>query len=99
MSEKMRTCTRCGKTKPENEFYRVKYKGKEPKNTYTVCKTCTAIEQRRRYLLNTDPGNPAIEDIERLYEKHRAAGRSVPGETRRGASEIDNLVKQMLEED
>ena len=95
----MKVCTRCGKEKPDSEFYKVKYKGKEPTHSYTVCKTCTAIEQRRRYLMQTDPDNPALAQIELLYEKHRAAGRSVPGSTRRGHSAIDEEIAKMLTED
>ena len=94
----MKTCTRCGKEKPKEEFYEVKYRGKEATHRYTVCKTCTAIEQRRRYLLQNDPDNPALEQIERLYEKHRAEGRSVPGGARRNASAIDQMVADMLED-
>lgn len=95
----LKVCTRCGKEKPEEEFYKVKYKGKEPKHSYTVCKTCMAIEQRRRYLEKVAPDSPALAKIEELYEKHRAAGRSVPGvSSRRPGSAIDDEVRKMLEE-
>lgn len=93
-----KVCTRCGRELPETEFYEVKYKGQESKYRYSVCKECTAIEQRRRYLLKNDPENPVLEQINKLYDKHRAAGRSVPdanGGRRRGA-EIDNTIEKML---
>lgn len=95
----MKVCARCGVEKPLSEFYKVKYKGKEPVNTYTICKTCTSIEQRRRYLMQVDPTNPMIGKIEQLYEKHRAAGRSVPGTNRRSSSKIDEEILNMLEEE
>lgn len=95
----MKVCTRCGKEQPIDEFYPVKYKGQEPKHRYSVCKTCTSIEQRRRYLMKTDPGHPMLEKIEALYDKHRAAGRNVPGDgsNRRSASQIDATIDAMLE--
>lgn len=95
----LKVCTRCGKEKPEGEFYKVKYKGKKPKYSYSVCKSCTSIEQRRRYLMQVDPTNPLLEKIEALYEKHRAAGRSVPDTQRRSRSEIESEIDQMLLED
>ena len=93
-----KVCTRCGKEKPVDDFYKVKYKNKESKYTYGTCKTCTAIEQRRRYLLQTDPSNPLLEKIDALYEKHRAAGRSVPDDTRRTRAAIEADIDAMLEE-
>lgn len=92
----MKVCTRCGEEKTLNEFYPVKYKGAQPKYRYSVCKRCTAIEQKRRYLMNVDPENPLLEKIEALYEKHKAAGRSVPDTTRRGGSAIEADIDAML---
>lgn len=94
-----KVCTRCGKELPVDEFYKVKYKGATPKYSYSVCKKCTSIEQRRRYLMQVDPSNPLLEKIEALYEKHRAAGRSVPDSPRRSRSEIESDIDAMLEED
>ena len=94
-----KVCTRCGKEKPVEEFYKVKYKGRKPKYSYSVCKTCTSIEQKRRYLLQTDPENPLLEKIEALYDKHRAAGRSVPDETRRRGAELESEIDALLQED
>lgn len=101
MTTTTKICTRCGKELPETEFYEVKYKGQESKYRYSVCKKCTAIEQRRRYLLKNDPEHPTLAKIEQLYDKHRAAGRSVPdadGGRRRGA-DIDQSIDDMLMED
>lgn len=96
-----KVCTRCGRELPETEFYEVKYRGQESKYRYSVCKKCTAIEQRRRYLMKNDPEHPTLEKIEQLYEKHRAAGRSVPDANggRRRAVEIDNDIDDMLMEE
>lgn len=96
--ESTKVCTRCGKEQPESEFYKVKYKGQDPKYSYSVCKSCTAIEQKRRYLLQVDPNNPLLSKIEALYEKHRAAGRSVPDAPRRTSSVIEAEIDAMLEE-
>lgn len=94
-----KVCTRCGKEKSVEEFYKVKYKGAEPKYSYSVCKQCTSIEQKRRYLMNVDPENPLLDKIESLYEKHRAAGRSVPDSTRRASSQIEADIDALLMED
>ena len=93
-----KVCTRCGKEQPVTEFYQVKYKGQKPKYSYSTCKTCTSIEQKRRYLLQVDPSNPLLEKIEALYDKHRAAGRSVPDATRRGSSQIEADIDALLAE-
>lgn len=92
-------CTRCGKEKATSDFYKVKYKGAEPKYSYSVCKQCTAIEQKRRYLMQVDPSNPLLEKIEALYDKHRAAGRSVPDSQRRSSSHIESDIDAMLAEE
>ena len=97
--EKTKVCTRCGKEKPEGEFYKVKYKGQEPKYSYSICRTCTSIEQKRRYLTQVDPDNPLLAKIEELYEKHRAAGRSVPDSQRRSSSKLEDDIDRMLLED
>lgn len=94
-----KVCTRCGKEKSVDEFYKVKYKGATPKYSYSVCKQCTAIEQKRRYLLQVDPDNPLLEKIEALYDKHRAAGRSVPDSQRRSSSHIESDIDAMLAEE
>lgn len=94
----MKVCTRCGKEKSAEEFYKVKYKGKEPKYSYSVCKTCMSIEQRRRYLQENDPTNPTLAKIEELYEKHRAAGRSVPDTSRRTSAQIEDAIDSLLQE-
>ena len=94
-----KVCTRCGKEKSVDDFYKVKYKGVKPKYSYSVCKKCTAIEQKRRYLLNVDPGNPLITKIEELYDKHRAAGRNVPELSRRSSEQIEADIDAMLAED
>lgn len=94
-----KVCTRCGKELPVDEFYNVKYKGKAPKYQYSICKKCTSIEQKRRYLLQHDPSNPLLEKIEKLYEKHRAEGRSVPDSSRRSGSAIEDIIDEMLGED
>lgn len=94
-----KVCTRCGKEKSVEEFYKVKYKGEKPKYSYSVCKQCTSIEQKRRYLMNVDPENPLLEKIEALYDKHRAAGRSVPDTVRRSGTQIEADIDAMLLED
>lgn len=94
-----KVCTRCGKEKPVDDFYKVKYKGAKPKYSYSVCKQCTAIEQKRRYLLQVDPENPLLEKINELYDKHRAAGRSVPDAQRRRATAIESTIDEMLAEE
>lgn len=94
-----KVCTRCGKEKQLTEFYAVKYKGAAPKYRYSVCKKCTAIEQKRRYLLNVDPENPLLEKIEALYDKHRAAGRSVPDSQRRSGEQLEADIDAMLLDD
>ena len=92
-------CTRCGKEKPESDFYKVKYKGQKPKYSYSTCKVCTSIEQRRRYLMQVDPESPTLAKIEELYEKHREAGRSVPDTQRRSRGAIDTEIDAMLAEE
>ena len=42
----MKVCARCGVEKPLSEFYKVKYKGKEPVNTYTICKSIVSYSDR-----------------------------------------------------
>lgn len=93
-----KVCNRCGKEKPISEFYMVKYKNKKPKYSYGTCKTCTSIEQRRRYLQDVDPTNPLLEKIEALYDKHRAAGRSVPDTARRRGNQLEEEIDAMLGE-
>lgn len=93
-----KVCARCGKEQPIDQFYQVKYRGKEPKYQYGVCKTCMSIEQRRRYLMQSDPSSPVLTKIEALYEKHRAAGRSVPDTPRRTSTQIEEAIDSMLEE-
>ncbi len=93
-----KVCTRCGKEYPTSEFYQVKYKGQKPKYSYSICKKCTAIEQKRRYLLSVDPSNPLLEKINALYDKHKAEGRSVPDTQRRGNSQLEAEIDAMLEE-
>ena len=97
-TEEMKICTRCGREQSAEEFYKVKYKGKEPKYSYSVCKTCMSIEQRRRYLQENDPTSPVLAKIEALYEKHRAAGRSVPDTSRRSSHQIEDTIDAMLED-
>ena len=94
----MKVCTRCGKEKDVNEFYKVKYRGQNPKYSYSVCKSCTAIEQKRRYLEKVDPDNPLLAKIEALYAKHREAGRSVPDTQRRSGGAIEEEIDKLLEE-
>lgn len=94
-----KVCTRCGKEKSVDDFYKVKHKGTKPKYSYSVCKQCTAIEQKRRYLMQVDPSNPLLEKIEALYEKHREAGRSVPDSRRRSSTQIEADIDAMLAED
>lgn len=94
-----KVCSRCGKELPVDEFYSVKYKNKTTKYQYSTCKTCTAIEQKRRYLMKYDPENPLLEKIEALYEKHRAAGRSVPDVQRRSGNQIEEDIDAMLAEE
>ena len=94
-----KVCNRCGKEQPIDEFYKVKYKGEKPKYSYSVCKTCTSIEQKRRYLMQVDPSNPLIAKIEALYEKHRAAGRSVPDAQRRSGNDIEAEIDALLAEE
>lgn len=94
-----KVCTRCGKEKPIDDFYQVKYKGTTPKYRYSVCTTCTAIEQKRRYLMQTDPTNPLLAKIEALYDKHRAEGRSVPDAPRRRSTQLEADIDSMLSED
>ena len=93
-----KVCTRCGKEQPLHEFYDIKYKGQEAKYKYSVCRTCTAIEQKRRYLLRVDPTNPMLDKIEALYKKHEAEGRSVPKNSteRRSSEELENTIEAML---
>lgn len=93
-----KVCTRCGKEKNTTEFYKVKYKGQDPKYSYSVCKTCTAIEQKRRYLEKVDPNSPLLAKIEALYDKHRAEGRSVPDTQRRSGGAIEEEIDKLLEE-
>lgn len=93
----MRVCNRCGRELPTRDFYLVKYKGQEPKARQHICKECVGIEQRRRYLLKHDPTNPQLEKINALYEKHAAAGRSVPTVPRRNAKDMDKLLDEMME--
>ena len=97
--EETKVCIRCGKEKPVGDFYQVKYKGAKPKYSYNVCKKCTSIEQKRRYLLNVDPENPLLDKIEALYEKHAAAGRSVPNTQRRSGTAIEDDIDAMLAEE
>ena len=98
-NESMKVCSRCGKEKPLDDFYKVKYKGAKPKYSYSVCKSCVSIEQKRRYLQQVDPSNPLLEKIEALYEKHRAAGRSVPDAPRRSSGAIEAEIDALLLED
>jgi hypothetical protein len=96
--QEKKVCTRCGIKKPLDEFYMVKYKDAPPKHRYSVCKTCTRIEQRRRRLLEKDPTNPELDKINRLYEMHRAAGRSVPEFGKNASSSISNDIDELLRE-
>ena len=93
---KTKVCTRCGKEKDVDQFYKVKYRGKDPKYSYSVCKTCTAIEQKRRYLEKVDPTSPLLAKIETLYDKHRAEGRSIPDTPRRSGGAIEEEVDKLL---
>jgi hypothetical protein len=93
-----KVCTRCGIEKPLDEFYMVKYKGKEPKYRYSVCTTCTRIEQRRRRLLKVDPDSPQLEKINKLYDMHREAGRSVPDTRRSSQTSVDEDIDTLLKE-
>lgn len=96
--EAMKACTRCGRVQSAEEFYKVKYKGRAPKYSYSVCRTCMSIEQRRRYLQENDPTSPTLAKIEALYEKHRAAGRSTPDTARRTSHQIEDTIDAMLED-
>lgn len=92
----MKTCSRCGETKPLEEFrpYYNRSTGR-----YSFCKTCERIETRRKYLVKRATLTPAQQEelakINALYAKRKAAGLSVPG-TR--ASDVVNIVEQQLKE-
>lgn len=75
----MKTCARCGKTLPEENF-RHYYNNR--KGTYRYCKMCESIEARRRYLASQDSltatQSEELDKINKLYDARFAAGLSVP---------------------
>ena len=98
----MRTCKRCGRELPEDNF-RTYYGGR--KGTYSFCKQCESIEQRRKYLVRKDSESPdgltveeaaELDKINELYDRRAAAGLAVP-KTRPMGGAVTRLVDEMLE--
>lgn len=98
----MRTCKRCGRELPEDNF-RTYYGGR--KGTYSFCKQCESIEQRRKYLCRKDTAAgdgltveemEELDKINELYDRRAALGLAVP-KTRPVGGEITRLVDEMLE--
>jgi hypothetical protein len=52
----MKTCSHCGKVKPESEFYPRHSRRGRPNAVSSQCKTCMAILARQRYH-KTDPSH------------------------------------------
>ena len=92
-----KTCSRCGVTKPIEEF-RQYYN--RPTSRYKFCKTCEKIETRRKYLSKRDSLTPEqqkeLDNINALYAKRKAQGLDVPG--KRKVSEVASIVEQQLKE-
>lgn len=95
-----KVCKRCGREQRVDQF-RDYYGGR--KGSYSFCKTCEKIEQRRKYLANKDAVSPdsltaderaELHKINELYDAWQAAGRKVP--VRRPDRGVTDLVDQML---
>jgi len=97
-----KVCKRCGVEKPIVDF-REYYGGR--KGTYSFCKTCERIEQRRKYLVTKDCASPdsltaeeydELQKINELYEMRQAAGLKVP--IRRPERGVSGLVDSLMAE-
>lgn len=90
-----KTCKRCGRERHISEFR--PYYGKP--GTYSYCKICEKIEQRRKYLVGkeqlSEDEAAELQKINVLYDRHQAAGRQVP--VRRPRQGINDLLDDMLD--
>ena len=95
----LKICKRCGVERPEDEF-RQYYNGKP--GSYTYCKKCESIEQRRKYLVNkaekTEDELEELDKINQLYSLRAAAGLVVPVRRKRGgvAAIVDEMIKDLV---
>lgn len=91
-----KTCSTCGQTKSVDNF-RKYYGGR--KGSYTYCKECERIEQRRKYLSKreslTEVEEHELTCIQELYTKREQAGLRVFGKTRRSVGVTDIVDKHM----
>lgn len=92
-----KVCKRCGAEKPIVEF-RDYYGGR--KGSYSFCKTCERIEQRRKYLSSkhelTDAEAEELQKINELYAMRQDAGLKVP--VRRPERGVTSIVDSMMAE-
>ena len=95
-----KTCSRCGKVKPVEQFR--KYHNGD--KTFRHCLDCERIELRRRYIVSrgdaaTDEQLHELYKINALYEARFKAGLSVPGRIRAsGNGSVLDLVDEQLNE-
>lgn len=98
----MKVCKRCGVSKPRTDF-RDYYGGR--KGSYSFCRSCERIEQRRKYLATKDATSPdgltateaeELHKINELYAMRAAAGLSVPA--RRPDRGVTDLVDAQIAE-
>jgi hypothetical protein len=94
----MKTCSRCGETKPVENFRN--YYDKPGK--YRHCKECERIESRRKYLVRrgdaiTAEQQEELDSINKLYESRFNAGLSAPGYARQPhRSKVSDMVNEQL---
>ena len=94
----MKTCSRCGETKPVEAFR--KYYNRD--STYKFCKECERIEARRKYLVArgdalTDAQAAELASINKLYSYREARGLDIPGKSRsRCSNRVATLVDEQL---
>lgn len=94
----VKICKRCGREQGVDQF-RNYYGGRS--GSYSFCKTCERIDQRRKYLVSKrDDLAPCeaeeLNKINELYEMRRAAGLKVPGT--RAVGGVTSIVDSMLED-
>lgn len=96
----MKTCKQCGTQQPDENF-RKYYGGRE--GSYSFCKTCESIMQRRKYLRKVVDKSPLQEEelakIELLYKYRAEAGLAVPGAPTRVGLIVDEQLRKIRGEE
>lgn len=93
-----KVCSTCGQEKSVDAF-RKYYGGR--KGSYSYCKECERIEQRRKYLVRrleklTDSETTELQHIKELYDRREAAGLKVLGKIR-NTTGVSDIVDKHLE--